>query len=73
LLKWLRAEQIDGPRAPSQSARSKWLPLPTIHRLPGRSKEVAGDDEPQPNRLRFLFKPRCDVNLTSPIGEVKKT
>ena len=41
LRKWLRAKQIDGLRAPSQSAQSERLPLRTVHRLPGRSKEVA--------------------------------
>jgi hypothetical protein len=58
----VRAEQIDWLRAPSQSARSMLLPIQPIHRLPGRREEGAGDDERQPNRLRFLFKPRGDVD-----------
>jgi hypothetical protein len=58
----MRAEQIDWLRAPSQSPRSKLLPIRPIHPFPGRREEGAGDHERQPNRLRFLLKPRGDVH-----------
>ena len=56
------AEQIDWLRAPSQSARSKRLPIPPVYPLLGRGEEGAGDDERQSNRLGFLFEPRGDVD-----------